>query len=325
MRRTRTLTALTTAAALALVAGCGAAGEQAGGGAEKAGAKGAVSVPDIKGEQKLDKPAKKVVALEWTYAEDLLALGVQPAGVAEKKLYGEWVKGGPDLDKSVKDVGTRQEPSLETIKALKPDLIVTSKLRSAGNYKQLKKIAPTLMYDPYATKSEYEEMRSTFKHLATATGKEKEADKALADMDAKIAKAKKRIAGAKKDGEEFTVGRGYSTDGAATIEVLGDSTIPGALVPKLGLKQGWKGKPDAYGMSKVDVEGLKPAEKSNFAYVAAPKDDVFKKSMPKNKLWKDLDFVKKDKVYPLDPGTWFFGGPFSTAMAADEIAKSLDS
>lgn len=326
MNRTRTVTALSSAALLSLVAGCGAAGEQAGGGAGKADAgAGSVSVKDIKGEQKLDKPAKKVVALEWTYAEDLLALGVQPAGVAEKKAYGQWVTGGPKLDKSVQDVGTRQEPSLETLKALKPDLIVTSKFRSSGNYKQLKKIAPTVMFDPYGTKSEYQEMRSTLQEIGTATGKEKEADKALAEMDSKIGRAKKKIADAGKDGEKLTVARGYSTDGAATVEILGKSTIPGALTPQLGLKQGWNGKADAYGMSKVDVEALKDTEKSTFAYVAAKNDDVFKKSLSKNKLWKDLDFVKNDRVHALDPGTWFFGGPFSTAKAAEEIANALDS
>ncbi|MFC7305386.1 ABC transporter substrate-binding protein [Streptomyces monticola] len=334
----RTLTTLATVAALALTAtACGSAGDQAGGGDGKktgsdggsaagAGAKnGSITVKDIKGEQKLAGPAKKVVALEWTYAEDLLALGVQPTGVADIKQYNQWVTAGPRFAKATKDVGTRQAPSLESIKALKPDLIITSKIRSEANYKQLSEIAPTLMFDPYATKSEFEEMRTTLKTIGTATGKEAAADKALKDLDGKIDGAKQKLADGKKDGEKVTVARGYTTDGAATVEILTQSTIPGALLPKLGLKNGWNGKADAYGMSKVDVEGLKPVEKSSLAYVAAKNDDVFAKSLPKNALWKNLDFVKKDRVHALDPGTWFFGGPFSTAQAADEIAAALTS
>lgn len=324
----RTLAALSAVASLALTAtACGSAADQAGGGADDAKKKsgGSITVKDIKGEQKLKAPAKKVVALEWTYAEDLLALGVQPTGVADIKQYDQWVTAGPRFEKSVKDVGTRQAPSLESIKALKPDLIITSKVRSEANLKQLKEIAPTLMFDPYSTKSEYDEMRTTLKTIGTATGKEDAADKALKDLDGKVADAKKKIADGKKEGEKVTVARGYTLDGAATVEILTESTIPGGLLPQLGLKNGWTGKSDAYGMSKVDVEGLKPVEKTHLMYVAAKNDDVFKKSLPKNALWKNLDFVKNDKVHDLDPGTWFFGGPFSTAQVADEIAGAVSS
>src|SRR5690625_641880 len=56
----------------------------------------------------LDEPAKKVVALEWTYGEDLLALGVQPAGMADIEGYNEWVNIEEELDDTVEDVGDRK-------------------------------------------------------------------------------------------------------------------------------------------------------------------------------------------------------------------------
>jgi ABC-type Fe3+-hydroxamate transport system substrate-binding protein len=326
MSRKRTLTALTVTAAITLAAGCGSAGDEAGGDNGKSGSAqggGAVTVSDIKGKKKLDAPAKKVVALEWTYAEDLMALGETPAGVADSKGYGQWITAGPRLDKSVKDVGTRQEPSLETIKALKPDLIITSKLRSSANYGQLQKIAPTLMFDPYAGGSEYDEMRTTLKTIGTAVGKEDKAATVLDGLDDKIGKARRKLEDGKKEGDEVTVARGYTAEGAAVIELLTDSTIPGSLLPRLGLKNAWKGKADAYGMSKVDPEGLKKAEKSSLVYVAEKKDDVFTKQLAKNALWKELDFVKNDRVHDLDPGTWYFGGPYSTAQVAEEIAGAL--
>lgn len=331
--RARALTALLAAAALAVTAaGCGTAADEAGGGSpkneknESAGSSaGAITVSHLKGPTALKEPAKKVVALEWTYAEDLLALGVSPAGVADIKGYDQWVTGGPRFEKDVKDVGTRQAPSLETIKVLKPDLIITSKVRSEANYDQLNKIAPTLMFDPYSTDSEYDEMRTTLKAIGSAVGKQDAADQALKDLDTKIAAAKQKIADGKKGGTEVTVARGYTTDGAAVVEVLTDSTIPGGLLPQLGLKNAWTGKADAYGMSKVDIEGLKPVEKSSLVYVAAKDDDVFATSLPKNALWQNLDFSKNKRVHALDPGTWFFGGPFSTAQVADEIAGALTS
>lgn len=328
--RARTgLTALFAAAALAVTAaGCGSAAEEAGGGSPAksgGGGAGGVTVSHLKGTTTLKAPAKKVVALEWTYAEDLLALGVSPAGVADVEGYGQWVTAGPRFGADVKDVGTRQAPSLETVKALKPDLIITSKVRSEANYEQLNEIAPTLMFDPYSTESEYEEMRATLKAIGTAVGKPEAADAALKDLDAKIEAARRKLAAGKRNGVEVTVARGYTTDGAAVVEVLTDSTIPGGLLPRLGLRNAWKGEADAYGMSKVDVEGLKPVEKSSFVYVAAKNDDVFAASLPKNALWRNLDFAKGRRVHALDPGTWFFGGPFSTGQVADEIAGALAS
>ncbi|OII65811.1 ABC transporter substrate-binding protein [Streptomyces sp. CC53] len=330
--RARALTALLAAAALAVTAaGCGSAAEEAGGGAPRKAPEGrgtgagALTVTHLKGTTTLEEPATRVVALEWTYAEDLLALGVSPAGVADIEGYDQWVTGGPRFADSVKDVGTRQAPSLETVKALKPDLIITSKVRSEANYDQLDAIAPTLMFDPYAAEGEYEEMRATLEKIGTAVGRQEAAGAALKELDGKIAAARQRLTDGGKDGAAVTVARGYTTDGAAVVEVLTDSTIPGGLLPQLGLRNAWTGKADAYGMSKVDIEGLKPVEESTLLYVAAKDDDVFATSLPKNALWRNLDFAEGGRVHALDPGTWFFGGPFSTALVADEIADALTS
>ena len=54
----------------------------------------------------------RVIALEWTYVEDILALGVLPVGVAVIVGYGNWVNLHIALDENVIDVGTRQEPNL---------------------------------------------------------------------------------------------------------------------------------------------------------------------------------------------------------------------
>ncbi|MCQ0002703.1 ABC transporter substrate-binding protein [Streptomyces sudanensis] len=250
---------------------------------------------------------------------------MSPVGVADVKGYDRWVTGGPRFGPGVRDVGTRQAPSLEAVKALKPDLIITSRVRSEANHGQLAAIAPTLVFDPYAADGEYGEMRATLKAVGTAVGRSREADAALKDLDAKIGAARRKLAAAGRSGAEVTVARGYTTDGAAVVEVLTDSTLPGGLLPRLGLRNAWKGRADAYGMSKVDIEGLRPVEKSTLVYVAAEDDDVFATALPENSLWRDLDFVRGGRVHALDPGTWFFGGPFSTGQVADEITRALTS
>ncbi|SDS74067.1 iron complex transport system substrate-binding protein [Paenibacillaceae bacterium GAS479] len=84
---------------------------------------GPILIKHGKGETKFDKPAVRVVALEWIYSEELIALGIQPVGNADNKEYELNVTDEAALADSVTDVGLRWEPNLETIASLKPDLI----------------------------------------------------------------------------------------------------------------------------------------------------------------------------------------------------------
>ena len=74
-------------------------------------------------------------------------LGMAPVGAADMKGYDTWV--AAPRPRGMKDVGSRQSPSLERIAALRPDLIVVPDYRSTKNLSQLKKIAPVLVTHPY--------------------------------------------------------------------------------------------------------------------------------------------------------------------------------
>ncbi|MFP3422141.1 ABC transporter substrate-binding protein, partial [Bacillus sp. SIMBA_161] len=77
-------------------------------------------------------PSRGIVALEWGFVESLLTLGIQPVGVADIKGYQEYVNIPLQLSETVQDVGTRQEPNLETIAQLQPDLILGVNFRHQG-------------------------------------------------------------------------------------------------------------------------------------------------------------------------------------------------
>jgi ABC-type Fe3+-hydroxamate transport system substrate-binding protein len=94
--------------------------------APTAAAAGPVSLTDSRGKEiSLSAPATRVAALEWNVAEHAVSLGVMPVGVADVAGYGNWVKAEP-LDASVADVGVRGEPSIDSIAALRPDLILAT-------------------------------------------------------------------------------------------------------------------------------------------------------------------------------------------------------
>ena len=96
----------------------------------------------------------------------------------------------------VTDVGTRQEPNLELIASLKPDLIIGLKSNLEAGYDTYNSIAPTLVFDPYPTEGQgdqYEEMVNTFNTIADVLGKKDEAAKVLSDLDQTYANAKSKL------------------------------------------------------------------------------------------------------------------------------------
>ena len=97
--------------------------------------------------RRADAAPKRVVAIEWDTVENLHMLGMAPVGAADMKGYDTWV--AAPRPKGMKDVGSRQSPSIERIAALKPDLIVVPDYRSTKNLSQLKRIAPVLVTHPY--------------------------------------------------------------------------------------------------------------------------------------------------------------------------------
>ena len=126
MRRHLLTTAAVAVAALSLAA-CGTT-EPSSDDASAASGKPAekITLTDAKGTKvTLDGPATKVVATEWNVVEDLVALGVDPVGVADVKGYTAWNTAAP-LTGDPKDIGTRGEPSIDTVAALAPDLVVAT-------------------------------------------------------------------------------------------------------------------------------------------------------------------------------------------------------
>lgn len=282
---------------------------------------GPITVTDSRGEQTLDEPAVDVVALEWAYVEDLQAVGVTPAGVADVAGYNTWVSSAP-IPETVTDVGTRQEPSLDEIAKLAPDLIIAEGDTVRENLPQLNEIADVLVFEGTNPEGNFEHMRENFTQIAAAVGKDAEAENVLADLDAKIDSAAQELDSAGVAGEEFAVAHGWVASGAVVVRMFGTASLASEVTEKLGLTNAWADAGDRWGLAETDVEGLTELGDPHFLYVA-PDGDVFGEDLADNPIWKGLEFVQNDKVHEIDGGTWFFGGPVSTSQYVDEVVGAL--
>ncbi|GAA0725466.1 iron-siderophore ABC transporter substrate-binding protein [Dactylosporangium roseum] len=321
---TRFRTALAAAAVTAglLLAGCGTTEEPAAQG-DAAASTGPVTYTDSRGKAvTLKAPATKVVGLEWGEVEMLVTLGVQPIGVADVKGYQTW-NTAAKLDGTAKDVGTRGEPSLDSIAALRPDLVVMG-ADMATIAPQVEKFAPVLVTKGSDASRNLDRMREDFTLLATATGKRAKADEVLAAFDAAVAAGKKKIADAGAAGKQFAIADGWKEGSTVSIRMFG----PGALVSQvgmaLGLRNAWTGKTDeVWGLGQTDVEGLNVLKDKDlhFFYNASDGNDVFADGLNTNAIWKALPFVQQNKLHKMPNGIWTFGGPLSCRQYLDELVK----
>ncbi|MGY0233853.1 ABC transporter substrate-binding protein [Longispora urticae] len=317
----RLLCAVTSLVALGAIAtGCGTS-EKAEDKAATSG--GPVSVTDSRGKKiDLKEPARRVVALEWGEAEMLVTLGVMPVGVADIKNFAIWDT-AVKIDAGVKDVGTRSEPSIDAIVALKPDLIVMEVEKDFALVEQLEKFVPVLVAKGSDATRNLERMREDFTMIATAVGKSTEAKKTLTELDGALAAAKTKIAAAGGANKPFVMADGWKEGSTISIRMFGQGSYVSQLAIQAGLKNAWTGKVDeAWGLGNTDVEGLSPLKDQDVRFLySAPEDDVFADGLAGNAIWDSMTYVKTKQVHKLPNGIWTFGGPASSRQFIDQLVK----
>jgi iron complex transport system substrate-binding protein len=93
----------------------------------------------------LKKKAERVAILFNGMNDIAVHLGVKPAGAVEsweEKPWYNYLRANMD---GVKSLGEENQPNVEAIIALKPDLIIGTKTRREKIYPQLTSIAPTII------------------------------------------------------------------------------------------------------------------------------------------------------------------------------------
>lgn len=267
--------------------------------------------------------ATRIVALEWVYVEDLLALGIQPIGVADIRGYATFVDVEPRLAETTTDVGTRQEPSLEAIAQLEPDLIIGTQLRHKAIYDPLSAIAPTLLFNPYPdsnTLTQFDEMQQTFRAIAERINRRDAGEVVLQQMQDAFKAASDRLRSANQTNNSFILGQ--FNEATPQIRLFTDNAMAVQVLRQIGLKNAWQGQFDRFGFNTVGIEALPSIEQANFLYIA-PDNNTHLKQLQNHPVWKGLKFVQENRFHSIGSDTWVFGGPKSAQMLVEKVIAAL--
>lgn len=305
-------------AVMLLVAACGNANDSKK--ESSSSSKGqAVEVKHDGGTTKIEKEPKKVVALEYSFVDALVALGVKPVGIADDGDKENIIDPIRDKVGDYKSVGDRKQPNLEVISQLKPDLIIADSNRHKGNYEQLSKIAPTILLP--SLDSDYKQNLEAFKTIGKALSKSDEADKRLDEHKDKIEKYQKEIT---MDKDKKVLPAVISQSG---LLAHSDKSYVGQFLHELGFKEALTKDvadqlPEYLNAPYLNMnsEQLSDVNPERMFIMVNGEDDPFYVKMKEDKVWNELDAVKNDRVHVVDRLTW---AKFRGLISSEEIAKEL--
>ena len=255
----------------------------------------AVTVKDAKGEFTLDKTPSRVVALEYSFVDALAQVGVSPVGVADDNKVDRILPQVREKIAAWQSVGTRSQPSLEVIASLKPDLIIADPSRHTAVFEELKKIAPTVMFD--SRHESYQENLETAQKIGDLVGKSIE-------MKAKINEHNDYIANIAKNLGVQGKKASFGTSREDKFNIQNDNGYVGSFLTTLGFAPTKLNSDQAF--VEINLEQL-VMEKPEYLFIAHYRDESIARKWEAEPLWKTIPAVKANHVYSVDADMWARG------------------
>lgn len=273
------------------------------------------------GTTEVPKNAKRIVALEFSFVDSLAALDVKPVGVADDKKKDRIIKPIREKLGDYTSVGTRKQPNLEEISKTKPDLIIADSNRHKGIYKELSKIAPTILLKSFD--GDYKENIDAFKTIAKALNKEDECKKRLEKHDKLLAEYKEQIKFDKKDkvlpavtAKAGLLGHPTNSYVGELIEIL---RFKDALTNDLtkGLSKYLEGP--YLKLNSETLSQINPDRMFIMADKANETDPAYQK-VTQDPVWNTLKAVKENKVNVVSRDLW---ARSRGVISSEELAKNI--
>lgn len=287
------------------------------------------SISHALGKTEVCDPPERVVALDSHVLDLLLALEVSPIGYAQPRYVASGNAGqsldnirylGKYLTEPPVNIGTREQPSLETITQLNPDLIVGHGV-SGQLHPKLSQIAPTVFprqnWEAYQTQYSWQRELTL---LGQLLNQEQKAQQVIKQHQQRLTQTKEQLKPIRQKHPRVLL---LAMSGLNQMSVFTGETFPGTLLTQLG----WelvlpKGKTPQYGEIPIGLETL-PNLKPDLIIVMASgytAVEAMEQQWQDHPLLQSLPAWKANNVYFVDYQLWSrIRGP----LAAEQIFTQL--
>ncbi|WP_438292488.1 ABC transporter substrate-binding protein [Streptomyces sp. HUAS TT7] len=268
-------------------------------------------VRTVMGDVRVKDHPQQVVVLDTAELDSAITLGVKPVGATHADVASGFLDYLPkDKVAGIRDVGAMMSPGLESVAALKPDLILTSKVRHGDKYAELSKIAPTVM-----TESTGFPWKQNFQLHALALGRAAEAKTVTDEYGAHVRELTAQLGGpAKAAALKVNVVRFVE---GADIRIYGRKNYIATVLADVGL-----GRPAVVDRAKdgfsydVSPERIDLAD-ADVIFHTTYGDPAKSKATQTlgSALWKGLPAVRAGRAHAVDDQLWIQGIGYGAAEA----------
>lgn len=266
------------------------------------------------GEACVPTAPQRLVSLDDTTLADALALGVPSVGASliEGRLVADYLA---SRSSQTELLGKSEQPNLEKMLQIKPDLIVGIDLFSKPIFKQLSQIAPTALgrWNGYPTWHEH------FNFVANVLDKEDEAKQVWEAYKQKIDKIRAALGNQLQDVEVSVI---YAYDDTITIDA--ENSFAGSILADIGIHQ-----PKAQAAVEDGIivlsEELIPKIDADIVFVSIydTESEQILEDWQQKPLWNQLRAVQTGQVYVVDANIWRAGDPIAADLVTDDLFKYL--
>jgi iron complex transport system substrate-binding protein len=297
------------AIAALVLAACGGSGGSA---QEAAGSGDSRTVEHVMGETEIKGIPERVVVLDTGELDSAMTLGVTPVGAVEA-IPGEGLPSYLEGTGGIENVGTIEEPNLEKIAALEPDLILSSKLRHEQIYDQLSQIAPTVF-----TETTGVTWKENFEKHAEALGKTDEAERVEKAYRERVAEFENAIG---EERPEVSVVRFLPGE----TRIYQKESFIGTVLEDAGLPRPPSQDVEDFAILEASKEAI-PDMGGDVIFVTVYGDpeDSTREEITSDPLWRELEAVRQGRVYEVPDDLWMLGIGYTAANGVvDDLEKYL--
>ncbi|NQZ49921.1 MAG: ABC transporter substrate-binding protein [Moritella sp.] len=270
----------------------------------------AATVEHDAGTLTLTKTPTRIVVLAFSFADALAVAGVSPVGIADDGDKNRVIKSVRDRIGDWQSVGSRYQPSIEAIAALKPDLIIADTGRHQSIYADLTRIAPTLLLKNRGIT--YQENLEVMKKIAKAVDKIERVANRLAEHKTIMQHLKQQMKTAATF--QFAV----VTDKGMWLH--SPASYAGSVIAELGLSSPLSADIDNAYLQTSFEQLLKT--NPDWLFVGKYTQDTVLDKWQKSPLWKLLSVAKSKQLIEVSPSLWSLA---SGMLAAEQMAIELAS
>lgn len=273
------------------------------------------TINHVMGETEIPAKPERVVVLDTGELDSVTAFGITPVGAVRAPVedglldYLEADTEGTEL------VGTIEEVNLEAVAALRPDLILSSKLRHEDIYDELSQIAPTVFTETVGVV-----WKDNLAVHAEALGFEEDAERMLAEYESRAESLGAALE--QERGALPTISMVRFLPGATRL--YQKASFIGTVLEDIGLPRPPSQDVDDFA-AEISAEQLGQADADViFTTHYGPADETTRGELTGNPLWENLSAVAAGDVYEVPDDYWMLGiGIQAATKVLDDIEQLL--